>query len=99
MATNDKVYTASTAQITADRGNPMAADIMETAEHYVGKMRVIRDNMRTEYWELHAEIAKHEFPAGFHEQSAAVAKLGHFAIALKKIDEAYSAISLVRCFD
>lgn len=98
MSKSTKQYTASTAKIIADRGNPMAADIMECGELFCNNLRTLRDTMHAEYWRLHAEIGNYEFPAGKHEQLEAIAKLGELGMALQALNKAHSAANAVRCF-
>ena len=92
-----KKYTASTAQIVADRGNRMEADIMETGEMYTDMVDNIRQQMRKDYWALHGQIANHSFTPG-SSQTDAVAKLGQLGLALQAVEKAYSKCSTVRCF-
>ncbi len=100
MATPDdfkKKYTCNQAQIIADTGNTMQADIMETGEIFAERLFTMREDSRKSYWKLHVQIAKHGFD-GTMDQTEAVAKLGQFAIAVEAISKAYSAVNTVRCF-
>ena len=92
-------YSANTAEIVArNKDRIVEADIMEVGEIYCNQLRAIRDEMRAVYWSLHEQIGKTEFPAGFHEQSDAIAKLGELGKALRQVEKAVSATSSVRCF-
>jgi hypothetical protein len=93
----DKTYNCSQAKITAERGNTMKADIMEVGNNYTDNLRVIREQLRSDYWALHTKITEENF-SHFGEQSEALEKLGQLAIAMKRVDEAYGAMNSVRCW-
>ena len=92
-----KVYTSSTAKITAENGEDFKADIMQTGEDFTEKLHDIRDSLRSNYWKLHDNIGKHSFQI-IGDQIGAAAKLGELALALRAVEKAYSACSTVRCF-
>ena len=90
-------YTCSQAKIIADNGNIMQADIMETGELYTNQLFEIRTNLRKDYWALHGQIASLGFDH-MSDQTDAIATLGELALALKAVENAYSALNTVRCF-
>ena len=90
-----KTYTSTTASVMA-KPNPTVADIMEDGEKYAQELKVTREKASSAYWNHHETVKSTSFECS-SDQIAAIAKLGQLGIALKKLDEAYSALNLIRC--
>ena len=92
----NKTYHSSTASVIASRGNELKADIMEAASKRTNQLSNLCEQVTVEYWDLHNKITDTDF-ASSSDSIDALEKLGQLAIALKALDEAYSAMSRVGC--
>lgn len=84
----DKTYNCPQAKIIAEQGNHEQACIMEAGNDFTEELMELRGRLKAKYWALH------KVPSNIDS----AAKLGQLAIAVKKVEEAYSAINAVRCW-
>lgn len=89
-------YTCTQAQITANEGETMKANIMECGEKYAEQLRLMRDQLWEDYWIQSKALTEQLIES--RNQTAAIAKLGALALALEAVEKAFSAANRVRCF-